>query len=281
MASMASSEVPAAFVVMLARSTWVSSELRVDAEGGREDYCVCLLERQPGVPFSPDWLGLPGGPMHSMDHAIATGQLGSAASQDPLPLGLRVAGVREVFSETGVLLASPAPPPVLREATREILRRDGPRVFLDCMIMWDDGNPFPHLTLCPLEELTVLLMPNKHAEGGTLLETHFFIAEVPDADELSWAKSVTGSGSRAIWMKPSELLYLHRSGKMKLAPPEHLIIVALSEHLVRLADLPTLLSDMQTRRDMNRRLAQLVMEASQCSGAENIIQIAPVNVSRL
>merc|ERR1712187_343516 len=125
---------------------------------GVEDYCVCLLERQ-----TAGYSIFPGGQVHSIDYAIADGQ--AVDKTNSASLALRVAAMREVFAETGVVLADPAPPYFLREATREVLLRDGPRTLLDCMIAWDGGNPFPRFTLCPLE-------------------THFLLSEIPDAQEL-------------------------------------------------------------------------------------------------
>mmetsp|Transcript_70765 Transcript_70765/g.127492 ORF Transcript_70765/g.127492 Transcript_70765/m.127492 type:complete len:254 (+) Transcript_70765:61-822(+) len=225
----------AVLVVLLARADWVPAELRGDSESGREDYCVCLFESPEG-----DGSTFPGGRVHSMDHALASGSFGAEGStEDPLSLALRVAAAREVFTEAGIVLAAPAPPPVLREATRQILQREGPRVFLDCLIAWDGGNPNPVLTLCPLEELSVSGMP---LEGASSPAPHVFITEVPDAEELNWAKTSTGAGGKIQWLKPSEIL---RGGRIQLPPLEHLIIFRLCERLSRLVDLPMLIADWQ------------------------------------
>eukprot|EP00441_Pelagodinium_beii_P040246 CAMPEP_0197632704 /NCGR_PEP_ID=MMETSP1338-20131121/9324_1 /TAXON_ID=43686 ORGANISM="Pelagodinium beii, Strain RCC1491" /NCGR_SAMPLE_ID=MMETSP1338 /ASSEMBLY_ACC=CAM_ASM_000754 /LENGTH=251 /DNA_ID=CAMNT_0043204271 /DNA_START=9 /DNA_END=764 /DNA_ORIENTATION=+ len=229
---------PAAFVVLLAPSSWVPHELRETERAAEEDYCVCVLEKEAESSTSLPRMILPGGQLHSMDRAIADGQFGGA--KDSTGLALRVAAMREVFSETGAVLAEPAPPRVLRTATREILRRDGPRTLLDCMIVWDNGNPFPRLTLSPLEELAVMRSSKECFPGE--LQMHFFVSEVPDAEELTWMEAA-GQDTRLAWMAPSEIIRLHKSGKIHLEAADHLVLDALQQRLSRLDDLPRLFLD--------------------------------------
>mmetsp|Transcript_95015 Transcript_95015/g.188227 ORF Transcript_95015/g.188227 Transcript_95015/m.188227 type:complete len:250 (+) Transcript_95015:46-795(+) len=219
---------PSAYVALLARAAWIQHEPAQAKRSQDEDYCVCLLERPDGRCV------FPGGQVHSMDCAIADGQFEGVGR--PADLALRVAAMRSVFAETGVVLAEPAPPGALREATREILRRDGPRSLLDCMIVWDGGNPYPRLTLCPFDEMSV---PHARVDERAVGQMNFFITEVPDAAELTWAACAEENG-RLRWMKPSEAMRSHRCGEINLPEPEYCVIDFLSRHLSRLAALPVL-----------------------------------------
>merc|ERR1711990_786480 len=112
--------------------------------GGAMDYCMCLVQKEEEPSSSRTYRFL-GGVLDSMDHAIAAGH-SLTTETETFELAVRVAALRIVFSETGALLAAPAPPNALREPTRQVLLRDGPGAFLNCMIIWDGDNPNPRMT---------------------------------------------------------------------------------------------------------------------------------------
>jgi len=228
---------PSAYVALLARAAWIEHKSVQAKRNQEEDYCVCLLERPVGAQVLPGRCVFPGDQVHSMDCAIAGGQFQGV--RRPSDLAIRIAAMRSVFADTGVVLAEPAPPGALREATREILKRDGPRTFLDCMIVWDGGNPYPRLTLCPLEEMSIPEIPGDERAVGRI---SFFITEVPDAAELTWAACAEENGQLR-WMKPSEAMRSHHSGEISLPEPEYRVIDFLTRHLPRLAALPALVDD--------------------------------------
>lgn len=233
----------AAFVVLLAPAAWVLQESSTARESIREeDYCICMQARQATSTSQGSYFFL-GGEVSSMDHAIARGQAReSNNNRDLLPTVLRIAALREVFTQSGALLATPPPPAILREPTRAILQRDGPRTFLDCMIAWDGGNPSPVLTLCPLETLGVMHTSDDRVLGRRMdFISQFFIAEVPDANELTCIRATT-SNMALWWMKPSEIWDLFCNDRIALPIPERSIIESLLRRLPRLHDLSHFLS---------------------------------------
>lgn len=231
-----------ASVALLARTEWIPEDLMLGSQGV-EDYCVCLLTRKEDTANLPGFSHFPGDAVSSMDIAIASDM--DLDESDIAPTALRVAAMRSVFTETGAVLAEPPPPTYLREPTRDILRRDGPLAFLSSLIAWDGGNPRPHLTLCPFEDF--LITPSSDDRVANVAESpsHFFVAEMPDAEELSWMR-VSGSEYKDAglsWMKPSHILQLVQEGRIKLPRPEHALIATLQRHLSRIDDLDSLLAE--------------------------------------
>merc|ERR1712046_324220 len=208
-----------------------------------EDYCVILLKRRKTATHLADFSMFPGDMVHSMDYAIAKTQ---AEDEDEVSsTALRIAALRTVFAETGAFLAEPPPPNVLRDATRDILRRDGPRTFLDCMVAWDGGNPNPSFTLCPFEELAVLETVDERVPSVAKLATHFFVTEVPEAAELGWMRVSRGdkNNSKLLCLKPSEIIQQCQAGTIQLAHAEHAMITMLRDKLPMLDGLASFLSD--------------------------------------
>jgi len=227
-----------AVVILLSPAHWVPSELRFHddiAKPAPEDYCVCILHGQ-SLPSA-----FPCGQVDSVDFAIAEGHAGAEMREKRMESAVRVAAVRQTFSDCGILLSSPTPPSVLRDATRDILCRDGPRAFLDCLIAWDGGNPNPNITLCPLEEISVVANPA--GSGGT----RYFMVEVPDSEELSWASPAKGHGTTMLWAKPSEALSMVQEGRLDTSVADVQILQELRDHLPKLSVLSKFLSARSTR----------------------------------
>lgn len=209
-------------------------------EGGNEDYCVCLLEHHKTAAKLPGLTAFPGDLVQSMDFAIAH-DLSSEVKSD-FAVGLRVAAMRAAFAETGVVLAEPAPPDVLRHPTRDALLRNGPRTILDCMIAWNGGRPRPNLNLCSMEHMASFKTSSERVTGLQSAEAHFFISKIPDAYELEWMLPATND-TTILWLEPLQVLQLCRAGKLRMPAPELVIIEQLQQRLSSLHELPSLLAD--------------------------------------
>lgn len=178
-------------VVIVCRSSWLPER----DEAAREDYQVCLTSTAGDA----STLRFPTGSVHSSD-------IGLASDSDPRGSAFRIAAARIVFEELGVSLLTPTPPASIRAASRDVLRRDGPLVFLDCLIAWAGGDPNPKLTLCPLTELH---LADDHGAKDAAPVAVFF-AELPDGEELAWAAAVPSS--TLVWAEPSLALDVFELG---------------------------------------------------------------------
>jgi 8-oxo-dGTP pyrophosphatase MutT (NUDIX family) len=181
---------------------------------------VFVLRRVPEMAFAPGMTVFPGGAVDRSDHDPSIGWIGPDGAWWAGRLGvdtiaaraLVVAAVRELYEETGVLLASrlaaPGGPIVeLAEATRlDILDR---RTTLASALASDD-----------LALRADLLRPWANwitPPGRTRrYDTFFFLAPLPDGQD---ARQLTTEADLGEWHAPQALLAEHTAGSLRLMPP--------------------------------------------------------------
>lgn len=204
-ASPASGEaIRAAATVMLLR----------DAAPGIETF---VLRRVPAMAFASGMTVFPGGGVDPVDHADIPwhgpdpGWWGRALGEDPpAARALVVAAVRELFEETGVLLAGDepgGPVPVLDEAIRaaivdrrtslvEVLDGAGLGIRSDLLRPWANW----------------LTPPGQ----GRRYDTFFFAAALPGGQQ---ARMLTSEADLGQWRRPDDLFAERAAGRTKLMPP--------------------------------------------------------------
>ena len=146
-------------------------------------------------------------------------------------MGFRVAAIREVFEETGVLLAEgdrPLPAEELRRFRRQLhaghcsflqfLEAENSYLPLDCLL-W-----FAHW-------ITPATSPRR-------FDTHFFAARMPEGQEAQpFAEEVSASG----WEEPARAIERWKRGEIKIIPPT----LASLDFLSRFADWASLCRELQ------------------------------------
>jgi len=196
--------VRAAATVMLVR----------DAVPGIETF---VLRRVPAMAFAAGMTVFPGGavdPADSRDigwHGPGPGWWSAALGEEPAAArALVVAAVRELFEETGVLLAGrdPAGPvPVLPGDVREAVV--GRRATL-AQVLAEAGLSIRSDLLRPWANW--LTPPGQ----GRRYDTFFFAAALPDGQQ---ARMLTTEADLGQWRRPDELFAERAAGRTKLMPP--------------------------------------------------------------
>jgi 8-oxo-dGTP pyrophosphatase MutT (NUDIX family) len=191
-----------------------------DAIAGLEVY---LLRRLPSMAFAGGMQAFPGGAVDARDtdDDTALGWLGPSAAEwasrlgtgEPAARGFVCAAVREMFEESGVLLASaPGRLPVVpagaaweearqdlverRLALSELFERRGLAVRSDLL------RPWAHW-------ITPRFEPRRY-------DTWFFLAALPDGQH---ARDVSGEADRAAWARPRDAIAAAESGDVVMLPP--------------------------------------------------------------
>lgn len=182
------------------------------ADGGVE---VFMVRRHVHSEFAPDVYVFPGGSVQAGDReAEATSGLCVPAGEGMTALGsgLRVAALRELFEEAGVLLAHRRDAPLLIEVAAQgrfagyraelsagratlgsIAAREGLRLATDALLYWAHW-------------ITPEALPKR-------FDTHFFLAEAPSEQvAVHDALEVTDSA----WVTPEEALARHARGEFPL-----------------------------------------------------------------
>lgn len=208
-----------------------------------EDYSVCFVTSSAaGAPLPPGKTSLPGGLVDLADVALARANVGRDAN--PAPLARRIAAVRHTFEDAGMLIGGRPPPTFAREPLRQIMHRDGPTAFSAFLQDWR-VNLQPYA----FDELASFVLPSYLAvDMDAEVETHVFVVQAPDAEEVSFASAAEGAASHQVrWAKPSEALRWHQSGEFGLSLPQWYILKLLQEKMPKLAGLPNFLaSDLAT-----------------------------------
>lgn len=168
---------------------------------------IFLVRRSDTLRFFGGFTAFPGGKVSREDHAIAVDEKGITPSL--------VAGVRELFEETGILLARPS----LSIPNSEILNtyRRG---------LLDNRCPFPQI----LQDLQLTLDPSLLESVGSLItppfsvlrfDTEFYLAQLP-AGQLPdiWS----GELSEGWWTTVVDALRDWKQGKTLLSPPTVFIL---------------------------------------------------------
>ncbi len=192
-----------------------------DAPDGME---VFMVVRHHEIDFASGALVFPGGRVDPPDRAIADGPRGGhvpgVVGDD---LALRVAGIREVHEECGVLLARPRGDNGLIDAGRlaamatgltfaELLEREDLELATELM------TPFAHW-------ITPTTMPKR-------FDTHFFLAVAP-ADHLAVHDGAESVDS--VWINPARALAEAVQGRWKLVFPTRLNLRKLAQWRVTAA----------------------------------------------
>lgn len=185
-----------------------------DAAPGIETF---VLRRVPAMAFASGMTVFPGGGVDPTDHADIAWHgpdpawWGRALGEDPpAARALVVTAVRELFEETGVLLAGDEPDgpvPVLDEAVREAIvdRRTSLVEVLDGAglgIRSDLLRPWANWLTPPGQ--------------GRRYDTFFFAAALPDGQQ---ARMLTSEADLGEWRRPDDLFAERAAGRTKLMPP--------------------------------------------------------------
>ena len=179
-----------------------------DAPGGME---VFMVVRHHQIDFASGALVFPGGRVDPPDRAIADGPRGGNVP-DVVgdELALRVAGIREVHEETGVLLAHPHGQGGLVDAARLAAMPKG--LDFAALIEREDLDLATELMTPFAHWVTPVTMPKR-------FDTHFFLAVAP-TDHLA-----VHDGSESVdsvWINPTRALAEAEQGKWKLVFPTRL-----------------------------------------------------------
>jgi len=184
-----------------------------------------------------------------------------AAAGDPLEpatsLGLHVAGCRETFEESGVLLArtrdgSPCDRSQIErlKAHRETLAASGGE-FLHMLLAED-----LYLDVAPLVYWSHWITPALEAKR---YDTRFFAIEVPAGQEASVDRTETTDHA---WITAEAALERAAAGEMKMPPPTIATLTDLQETFARYSSLPAMLAG-ERGRSVPPILPKIVLEDSQ------------------
>jgi 8-oxo-dGTP pyrophosphatase MutT (NUDIX family) len=186
-----------------------------DGAHGLESF---VLRRVPAMAFAGGMTVFPGGGVEPADHDRSIGWLGpdpgwwgGVLGEEPEQArALVVAAVRELFEETGVLIAGrdrSGPIAVPDEGSRvavvdrratlaQVLADAGLRIRADLLRPWSNW----------------LTPPGQ----GRRYDTFFFAAALPDGQQ---ARMLTTEADLGEWRRPDDLLAERAAGRTKLMPP--------------------------------------------------------------
>ena len=197
------------------------------------DFEVYLLRRAATMSFASGMYAFPGGSVDPRDADAPVAWLGPSAVDWAARLGLPpaeaqavvCAAVREVFEESGVLLAT-------RRSALDRSAIGGPE--------WEDARQALVSRELSLAELFVerdlalrsdLLVPWSRWVTPEFeprrYDTYFFVAVLPAGQE---PRDVSGEADHTMWIRPHTALERQRAGRMAMLPPT---IVTLQELAVR------------------------------------------------
>lgn len=183
---------------------------------------VLMVRRSAGMAFGASAWVFPGGKVAAADSDPAWDEL-SDGSYDHYERSLRIAAAREVFEESGLLLATrdgkelDAASSVGFDAMRSVVEAD-PAAMLNLMreaglrLTLDRLVPFAHW-------ITPAFEPRR-------FDTHFFLVRAPDG------QVVRHDGREAVdhqWVAPGELLAKRLQGEAKLMFPTRLNLQVLAK----------------------------------------------------
>lgn len=179
-----------------------------EKDGERE---VFWVRRGKKVSFSAGYYAFPGGKVDPEDGAVPI------ADAPPGGAALRVAAIREVFEETGVLLAPGAaslPLERLGELRRRLLAKESFAALLD-----EAGIELSADVLLPAGRwLTPDFSPIR-------FDTRFFLAKAPEGVRPAVEE---GELQRGAWVRPAEALRLWEAGRVLLHPPNRHALAVLA-----------------------------------------------------
>ena len=192
-----------------------------DADTGLEVY---LLRRHAGMAFAPGMYVFPGGRVDSRDADVVPRWTGPSpnlwarrlACDVPTARALVCAAVREMFEESGVLLAGPGADTVVADTTApdweadrrrlvegtlslaELLSRRGLVLRSDLLRAWAHW-------------VTPAFEPRRY-------DTRFFVAVLPAGQR---PRDVSGEADRAVWVRPRDAVAGADSAELAMLPPTY------------------------------------------------------------
>jgi 8-oxo-dGTP pyrophosphatase MutT (NUDIX family) len=199
-------------------------------EKGRGEIEVFMMVRHHQIEFSSGALVFPGGSVDAGDHEIiATPELyAGGEGLDAAALSFRIAGVRETFEESGILLARPRGSRELVDAKQAAVIEAGHRVALS------DGKTTFARVLAETSMVLALDQLVAYAHWVTpqgmpkRFDTWFFLAAAPP-DQVGAHDGKESTDS--IWLSPREAVAGGESGRFKLPFPT-------TRNLIRLGKQP-------------------------------------------
>jgi 8-oxo-dGTP pyrophosphatase MutT (NUDIX family) len=184
---------------------------------------VLMVKRHHQIDFASGALVFPGGKSHAGDHDLAWSEQAIGWSAfDAEQRGLRIAAIREVFEEAGILLGQRLDgSPIGGEACPLEVRKAvdaGTVAFLD--VVRDLG------VRIDLNALTVFARWITPPLTPKRFDTWFYVADAPD-DQLA---ACDGRETvDAEWVEPREVLRLAEAGERKVIFPTRMNVQLLAE----------------------------------------------------
>lgn len=205
--------------------------------GGSRGFEVLLLRRPDSVRFAAGAYVFPGGVIDAADGDPALLERLPAAHRDREPTAL-AAGLRELFEETGILLADRAPPPEQAARAREALLADRSDFAREAARL--------DLTFHRLKAAYFArwVTPEKLTRR---YDARFFLTRAHDAEP-----DLTPEHTEATWIPPARAVAGFRDGSFPMLFPTWKTL----EVLARFGDLPEAL-DRLSRREVRPILARL------------------------
>jgi len=199
---------PAATVVLLR-----------DAPGGPE---ALLVRRPPGVGFVPGAYVFPGGRVDDADRDPRLLEWLAGVGPGAEDVAARVAAIRELFEEVGVLLARDAagrpaaPGAAAIDAWREVLR-SGRGALLDVAVGLGARLDAGALVACA-HWITPATEPRRY-------DTRFYLAALPEGAE---ARPAPGELAEALWIPPAAALERFRAAQFPMVFPTVKVLESLA-----------------------------------------------------
>jgi glyoxylase-like metal-dependent hydrolase (beta-lactamase superfamily II)/8-oxo-dGTP pyrophosphatase MutT (NUDIX family) len=192
----------------------------------RSDPKLFWVKRSPKLAFMGGFHAFPGGQLDKEDALIQVSECEEADAS-----AMRACAVREVFEETGLLLARGAErltPEQIREKRRELAA--GTKGFKQ--VLEEDDLHIAGRSLLPAGRwVTPPFAPRR-------FDTWFFIAWLPEGQE---ALVETGELETGEWIRPAEAYDRWKRGEIIMAPPTLHIIKTLAKNIASVDDLPSAL----------------------------------------
>ena len=200
--------------------------LRSAAPPAAAAFEVMLLRRSAAMSFVAGAHVFPGGRIDAADlladpEACCDGLGGAPRFPDLGPegeLAARVAAVRELVEEAGVLLARRDGAWATTEEAEEVRR------------MGAEGSPFEHvlreggwrITLDALVPFARIVTPSSEPRR---FDTHFFVAELPVGRQ---ARAHEAESDELVWLTPAKAMDGGRTGSLVLLPPTWMTLMQLA-----------------------------------------------------
>lgn len=199
-----------------------SSSSLVLTRDGADGLEVYLMRRKQAMAFAPGMCVFPGGSLHASDTDPSIGWVGPDREwwgerldcEPALAQGLVCAAIRELFEETGVLLAGPDAESVCLElsdaeiqSARRILDED--RLSLKDFLAERDYLVRADLLHAWSRWVTPVFESRR-------FDTYFFVAAIPDGQDIG---ELSGEADHAVWMTIEQIERELETGTIAMLPP--------------------------------------------------------------